>query len=140
MNFTTKEMFSIFQLWTFHLYVAKLQHKYVPFVVSTSRTFPHSWLITGFVASMTRRMPVVGQELFTLPENLSWLLFFIVVRVAWALVFYLVLCRSLLVLFSFFFSTLCFLLFILIQTQKISKDNVNIITISFFFCINICFI
>jgi hypothetical protein len=47
-------------------------HGYVPLVVSTSRSFPHSWLITGFVTILTRRVPLVEQELLTLPEHLSF--------------------------------------------------------------------
>jgi hypothetical protein len=39
--------------------------KYI--VVKTSRSFPHSWLITGFVTRLTRRVPLVEQELITLP-------------------------------------------------------------------------
>jgi hypothetical protein len=35
------------------------------------RSFPHSWLITGFVTRLTRRVPLVEQELLTLPEHLS---------------------------------------------------------------------
>ena len=46
-------------------------HGYVPLVVNTSRSFPHSWLVTGFVTKLTRRMPLVEQELPTLPEHLS---------------------------------------------------------------------
>ena len=46
-------------------------HGYVPFVVNTSRFFPHSWLITGFVTRLTRRAPPVEQKLSTLPEHLS---------------------------------------------------------------------
>jgi len=38
-----------------------------PHVVNTSRSFPHSWLITGFVTRLT----LVEQELPTLPEQLS---------------------------------------------------------------------
>jgi hypothetical protein len=38
-------------------------HWYVPLFVSNSRSFPHSWLITGFVAWVKRRVPVVEQEL-----------------------------------------------------------------------------
>ena len=41
-------------------------HAYVPLVVSTSRSFPHSRLITGFVTRLTRRVPLVEQELLTL--------------------------------------------------------------------------
>jgi hypothetical protein len=46
-------------------------HGYVPLVVNTSRSFPHSWLITRFVTKLTRRVPLVEQELLTLPEHLS---------------------------------------------------------------------
>jgi hypothetical protein len=38
---------------------------------STSRSFPQSWLFTGFVTSLTRRVQLVEQELLTLPEHLS---------------------------------------------------------------------
>ena len=44
-------------------------HGYVPLVVSISRSFPHSGLITGFVTRLTRRVPLVEQELLTLPEH-----------------------------------------------------------------------
>ena len=46
-------------------------HGYVPLVVNTSRSFPHSWLITEFVTRLTRRVPLVEQELCTLPEHLN---------------------------------------------------------------------
>jgi hypothetical protein len=46
-------------------------HGYVPLVVNTSRSFPHSRLTTGCVTRLTRRVPLVEQELFTLPEHLS---------------------------------------------------------------------
>jgi hypothetical protein len=46
-------------------------HGYVPLVVMTSRTFPHSRLVTGFVTRLTRQVPLVEQELLTLPEQLS---------------------------------------------------------------------
>jgi hypothetical protein len=46
-------------------------HGYVPLVVSTSRFFPHSRFITGFVTRLTRRVPLVEQELINLPEHLS---------------------------------------------------------------------
>jgi hypothetical protein len=42
-------------------------HGYVPLVVSTSWSFPHSWPITGFVARLT----LVEQELFILTEHLN---------------------------------------------------------------------
>ena len=46
-------------------------HGYVALVVNTSRSFPHSRLITGFVTRLTRQMPLVKQELPTLPDHLS---------------------------------------------------------------------
>ena len=39
--------------------------------ITTSRSFPHSRPITGFVTRLTRRVPLVEQELLTLPEHLS---------------------------------------------------------------------
>ena len=45
--------------------------RYVPFVVSTSLSFPHSWLIIWFAAILTRRVTLVEQELLILPEHLS---------------------------------------------------------------------
>jgi len=44
---------------------------FIPLVVNISRSFPYSWLITGFVTRLTRRVSLVEQELLTLPENLS---------------------------------------------------------------------
>jgi hypothetical protein len=41
-----------------------------PCVIITSWSFRHSWNITGFVTRLTRRMPLVEQELLTLPEHL----------------------------------------------------------------------
>ena len=46
-------------------------HRYVPLVVNTSQSFPHSQLITGFVTRLTRRVPLVEQERLTLPEHMS---------------------------------------------------------------------
>ena len=46
-------------------------HGYVPLVVSTFRFFPHSRRITGFETRLTRRVPLVEQELLTLTEYLS---------------------------------------------------------------------
>ena len=47
----------------------KNDYGYVSLVVSTSRSFPHSWLITGFVTRLPRRVPLEEQELFTLPKH-----------------------------------------------------------------------
>jgi hypothetical protein len=46
-------------------------HVYVPFVLITIWSFPHSWLITEFVARVTWWIPHVEQELPTLLEHLS---------------------------------------------------------------------
>ena len=61
---------------------------YVPLVANTSRSFPHSRLITGFITRLTRRVPLVEQELLTLPEHLSSPLVFSEVRVTRSLVLY----------------------------------------------------
>jgi hypothetical protein len=49
----------------------KHDHAYVPLVVNTSRSVPHSWIITGFVSRLTRRVSLVEQELLTFPEHMS---------------------------------------------------------------------
>ena len=46
-------------------------HGYLPPVVGTSRSFLHSWLITRFVTRLTRWVPLVKQELLTLPGHMS---------------------------------------------------------------------
>ena len=61
-------------------------HRYVPLIVNTSRSFPHSWFITGFVTRLTRRVSLVEQELLTLPEHLSSPLVFSGLRVTQSLV------------------------------------------------------
>jgi hypothetical protein len=61
---------------------------YVPLVINTSRSFSHSRLITGFVARLTRRVPLVEQELLTLREHLSSPPVFCGVRVTRSLVLY----------------------------------------------------
>jgi len=61
-------------------------HGYVPLVVNTSRSFPHSRPITGFVTRLTRWVPLVEQELLTLPEHLSSSPVFSGVRVTRSLV------------------------------------------------------
>ena len=58
------------------------------FVVNTSRSFPRSWLITGFVTRLTRRVSLLEQELLTLPEDLSSPPVFSGVRVTRSLVLY----------------------------------------------------
>ena len=46
-------------------------HVNVPLVVSTSRFFPDSWLITGSVNRLTQWVPLVEQELLTFLWDLS---------------------------------------------------------------------
>ena len=58
-------------------------HRYVPLVVSTCRSFSRSWLITR----VTRQVSLVEQELPTLLEHMSSLPVFREVRVARSLVF-----------------------------------------------------
>jgi hypothetical protein len=60
-------------------------HGYVPLVVNTFWSFPHSRLITGFVTRLTRR---VEQKLPTLPTHLSYLLVFSGIRVTRSLILY----------------------------------------------------
>jgi hypothetical protein len=68
---------------------------------NSSRSFPHSRLITGFVTRLTRRVPLVEQELPTLPEHLSSPPVFSGVLVPRPLVFCVMFCRSLFVMLSF---------------------------------------
>jgi hypothetical protein len=63
-------------------------HGYVPLVVNTYQSFPHSRLITGFVTRLTRRVPLVEQDLLTLPEHISSPPVFTGVRVTLSLVLY----------------------------------------------------
>ena len=53
-----------------------------------SRSFPHWRLIPGFVTRLTRRVPLVEQELLILPEHLSTSPVFSGVRVTRSLVLY----------------------------------------------------
>jgi hypothetical protein len=57
-------------------------------LLNTSRSFPCSWLITGFVTRLTRRVSLVEQELPTLPQHLSSPPVFSGVRVTRSLVLY----------------------------------------------------
>jgi hypothetical protein len=68
-------------------------------IVNTFRSFPHSWLITGFVTRVTRRVPLVEQELIPHPQHLSSPLVFSGVRVTRSLVFCDKFCGSLFLIF-----------------------------------------
>jgi hypothetical protein len=67
----------------------------IPLVISTSRFFPHVWLITEFVTRVAWRVPLMEQKLLTLLDHLSSPLVFSRARVAQSLVFCVALCRSL---------------------------------------------
>ena len=67
---------------------ASNDHGYVPLVVKTSWSFPHSRLITGFVTRLTRWVPVVEQEMLTFPEHMSSPPVFSGVRVTRSLTLY----------------------------------------------------
>ena len=76
------------------------------------RSFPHSWLISGFVTRLTRRVSLVEQELLTLPGHLSSPPVFSGVRVTRSLVLYVCLVdRCLSLKLYFFFCPLCCLFF-----------------------------
>ena len=66
----------------------KWPQPYAPFVIDISRSFPHSWLITGFVTRVPRRVPLVVQELLNLTEHLRSPPVFSGVRVTRSLVLY----------------------------------------------------
>ena len=78
-----------------------------PILVSITWSFPHSWLITGFVTRVARRVPLVVHELLTFPENMGSSPVFSGIRVARSLVFCVVIWWSLFVLLSFYFWALC---------------------------------
>ena len=67
------------------------------------------WTWDSHSGMLTRRVPLAGQELPTLPEHLSSPLVFCGIRAARSFVFCVMSCRSLFVLSSFFICPLCFL-------------------------------
>jgi hypothetical protein len=77
------------------------------------RSFPHSQLITGFVTRLTRRVPLVEQELLTLPEHPSSPTVFCGVRVTRSLVLYICFADRCLAFCTFSFG------------RKISLANIN---------------
>jgi hypothetical protein len=85
------------------------------YVTTFRLPFPHSWLFTGFVTRATRRGTLVKQELPTLPGHLSSFPIVSGVCFARSVVFCVVFCISLFVLFSFFFWPLCCLSFFDLQ-------------------------
>jgi hypothetical protein len=87
--------------------------QYHSYVVKTSRSFPHSWPIIGFITRLTRRISLVKQELLTLPEHLSSPLVFSGVHSSCYSIFSFMcmFCRSFFVLLYFFCWPLCCLFF-----------------------------
>jgi hypothetical protein len=77
--------------------------RYIVFVVNTFRSFPRSWLITGFVSRLTQRVSLVEQELLTLPKDLSSPPVFSGVRVTRSLVWYIYIVDPLFVFLNFSF-------------------------------------
>ena len=55
-------------------YLCTNVHGYIPFVVITCRSIPHSWLITVFMTRVIRWVPHVDHELLTFHSiiYLSW--------------------------------------------------------------------
>ena len=49
--------------WPLRNICVTIDHRYVPLVVSTPRSFPHSWLIIDFVTRITEHVSLVEQEL-----------------------------------------------------------------------------
>jgi hypothetical protein len=64
----------------------KHDHAYVPLVVNPSRSFPHSWIITGFASRLTRQVSLVEKKLLTFLDLLSLPSVFSGVRVTRSLV------------------------------------------------------
>ena len=100
----------IFHIPQININITINDHIYVPLVINTFRSFPHSWLITRFVARVTRQVPLMEQELPTLPEHLSSPPVF-TGFVYSIFSFMCILCISLFGLLSFFFWPLCYLFF-----------------------------
>jgi hypothetical protein len=89
-------------------------HGYVPLIVNTSRSFPHSWLFTGFATRLTRRVPLVEQN--CLPFRSTCIHPWFLVGSCYSIFsFMCMFCRSLFVLLYFFFWSWCCLFFFDIQ-------------------------
>ena len=117
-----------------------LCHKYVLLFINTSQSFPHLWLITGLVTIVTRQVPLMEQELLTLPEHLSSSPFITRVRVTWSLVLCVCFVDHCL---SFFFWLLCCLFFLdwrILITSLVSSNSsyVNfVLFLSMVYCFNV---
>jgi hypothetical protein len=101
-------------------------YEYVPLDINTFRSFLHSWLVTMFVTRVIRLMPLVEQELPTLPDHLSSHPVLSGVRVTRSLVLCVMFCRSLFFLLSFFvcpFSCLSFFDLRNLITSSVSSNS-----------------
>ena len=79
-------------------------HGYVPLVVNTSRSFPHSWFIIGFVTIVTHDgFHQWSRNCLPFRNTCVYPWCFSGVRVIWSLVLSVMFCRSLFVLLSFLF-------------------------------------
>jgi len=109
----------------FYISCVTNDNEYVALVVSYTWSFSHSWIITGFVTRDTRRVPLVEQELPTLPEHLRLPPFFIGICVVRSSIFCVMFCRSLFAFLSFFFWPLCCLSFVLriLVTRLVSSNS-----------------
>jgi hypothetical protein len=111
--------------------VSQNDHGYVPLVIKHFPVLSSFMTYHRFVTSLTRRVPLVEQKLFTLPEHLSSSPVFSRVRVTRSLVLYVCLIyRSLFVLLYFFFwplflsSSICgFWLLPLVYLQTLLNKN-----------------
>ena len=100
-------------------------HRYVPLVLNTFRSFPHSWLIARFVTRVTWQVPLVEQELLTLAEHLSSPPVFSEISCYSIFSFMCMFCRSLFVLLYFFSWSLCCPSFFNLQLRIIPLVSSN---------------
>jgi hypothetical protein len=103
-------------------YIFKNDNGYVTLVVNTPRSFPHSWLIIGFVTRLTRRVSLLEQELLTLPEHLSSPPVFSGVHVTRSLVLCVCFVDRCLSFCPFFLWPLCCLSFIDLRLTKVKYE------------------
>ena len=90
------------------------------------RSFPHSWLITGFVTRWTRLVSLVEQDLPTLPGHLSSPPGFSEVCFTWSFVLYVCFVDHFLSFCTFFFWPLCCLFFFYLRimiTPLVSSNS-----------------
>jgi hypothetical protein len=93
---------------------AQFYFEYVPLIICNARSFPHLLLIiTGVVTRATRQVPLVEQELPIISEHMRSPPVFSGIGAAWSFYFCVMFCRTLFVLWYFFFWPLYCLFFYL---------------------------